>query len=54
MAVAIGLTRPKSPTTIVVHVNCVTPDMFDTGVVIAEELPASSHAPHMTIAVPFA
>lgn len=52
VATTLGVTRPSPPATVVIDVERLAPEIPRTGVVVANKLPAFSHVPYMTIAVP--
>lgn len=51
MATAFGATRPLPSAKAVIDVGSVAPEIFSTNFMVADEMPASSHAPHKTNAV---
>lgn len=52
VVIALGVTRPSSSATVVIDVENVARVMFDADVMIAEELPTSSHVPYISNALP--
>lgn len=52
MAAAHGVTRPLVPTTLFTDAESVDPEISNRHVLVAAEMPTSSHVTYMTIAVP--
>lgn len=51
-ATSLGVAPPSPPATVVIDVESVASEMSSKDVMAAKELPASSHVPYMTVAVP--